>query len=151
MKSDYKIDFEQVEKWVSKYNKCKPSEEKKKLLTFIVLTCTPLVKNIAYNLARRSTDPVEDIIQVGNIGLIKGIQNYKSEIGNIKNYLTTFFVGEIKHYLRDKVQIIKPPREIIELSYRISKLTLADFDKADTDSIAKKLNTAKAEETKKEY
>ena len=145
MKNDYRRDFEQVSEWVAEYKKCKISEQKKKLLTLIVITCIPLVKNIAYNLARRSTDPVEDIVQVGSIGLIKGVQNYDAEKGNIKSYLTTFIVGEIKHYLRDKAQVIKPPREILELSYRISKLNPEDFDgDACKENIAKKLKTSKA-------
>ena len=37
-----------------------------------------------------------------------------------KTYATYFIKGEIKHYLRDKANFIKPPREIQELSYKIS-------------------------------
>ena len=123
-----KTDFEQVRVWVEAYNKYKQQKRKKQLLTLIVFACEPFVKSIAYNLARRSTDPVEDIIQVGNIGLMKAVQRYKSEHKNIKNYIKTFVIGEIKHYLRDKVQTIKAPRELIELSYRINNLKIDDIE-----------------------
>ena len=69
-------DFEQIEVWIEAYNKEKQPLRKKQLLTLIVLACKGLVNKISYGLARRSTDPVEDIIQVGNLGLIKAVQRY---------------------------------------------------------------------------
>ena len=126
---EYKdIDFEQLEQWIDYYNKYKQPKRKKQLLTLIVITCTPLIKNISYGLARRSSDPIEDIIQVANIGLIKAIKRYKSEYKNLKTFLSYTIVGEIKHYLRDKINLIRPPREIIELSYRINKISIEKLE-----------------------
>lgn len=94
---------------------------KGKIKNLIVLAYMPLTKQIAHSLARRTNDPVEDITQVGLIGLIKAINNYKPEFGaSFKTYATYFIVGEIRHYLRDKAKLIKVPREIYELSYRIN-------------------------------
>ncbi|MEI3255700.1 MAG: sigma-70 family RNA polymerase sigma factor [Candidatus Gastranaerophilaceae bacterium] len=85
----------------------------------------PLVKKVARTLARRSTDPVEDIIQVGSLGLIKAIRLYNPEISrNFKSYATYLITGEIRHYLRDKASMIKAPRAIQELAYRVHKMTL---------------------------
>ena len=85
----------------------------------------PLVKRIAHTLARRSTDPVEDIIQVGSLGLIKAIRLYNPKISrNFKSYATYLITGEIRHYLRDKASMIKAPRAIQELAYRVHKMTL---------------------------
>lgn len=123
-------DFEQIEVWIEAYNKEKQPLRKKQLLTLIVLACKGLVNKISYGLARRSTDPVEDIIQVGNLGLIKAVQRYDNSYNNIKSYLTTSIIGEIKHYLRDKAQAIKVPRSIVELSYRINKLSAKNIEKA---------------------
>ena len=81
----------------------------------------PLVKKIACSLARRSTDPVDDLIQVGSLGLIKAIDFFKPEINNkFKTYASCLITGEIRHYLRDKASMIKAPREIQELAYRIN-------------------------------
>lgn len=143
------IDFEQVEEWVKAYKKNEKLEIKKQLLTLIIISCKPFVDKIAYGLARRSTDPVEDIIQVGNIGLIKGIRNWKLGYGNLKSYLKLNIIGEIKHYLRDKVQAIKPPRAIIELSYRINKINLENIENAgiecSKEQLSKKLNVSQNE------
>ena len=85
----------------------------------------PLVKRIARNLARRATDPIEDIIQVGSLGLIKAIQLYNPQVSkNFKTYATYLITGEIRHYLRDKASMIKAPRAIQELAYRVNKISL---------------------------
>ena len=117
------VDYKQTENLIITYNEANDETIKKKLLTLITITCSPLVKSIAYGLARRSSDPIEDIIQVANIGLIKAVMKYKPSYKNLKTWLSYSIVGEIKHYLRDKVNLVKPPREIIELAYRINKMS----------------------------
>jgi RNA polymerase sigma-B factor len=82
-----------------------------------------LVKKIAHGLARRSTDPVDDLIQIGSIGLIKAIDYFKPEAGaKFTTYATHLITGEIRHYLRDKTSTIRAPRELQELSFRINKI-----------------------------
>ena len=108
---------------VKLYKNAKDEKQKNHLQNVIVLTAMPLVKKIARGLARRNTDPVEDIIQVGSVGLVKAIQLYKPEVSeNFKTYATYLITGEIRHYLRDKVAMIKAPREIYELAYRVNKM-----------------------------
>lgn len=121
------LDFEQVMVWLDEYRSLDGSKLKAKeqLQNLIAMTCMPLVKKIARTLARRSTDPVEDIIQVGSLGLIKAIRLYNPTISkNFKSYATYLITGEIRHYLRDKANMIKAPRAIQELAYRVHKLTL---------------------------
>ena len=141
------INYEEIEKWIDTYNKYRQEKRKKQILTLIVLSCKPLVRNISYGLARRANDPVEDILQVANIGLIKAVKRYKPEYKNLKTFLSYAIVGEIKHYLRDKTSLIKIPREIIELSYRINKLSAEDIELAgesyNEGVLAKSLNTTK--------
>lgn len=123
------LDFEQVAVWLDEYRELGDSKSKAKakehLQNLIAMACMPLVKKIARTLARRSTDPVEDIIQVGSLGLIKAIRLYNPSISkNFKSYATYLITGEIRHYLRDKASMIKAPRAIQELAYRVHKLTL---------------------------
>ena len=119
------INFEQVTEWLEEYQTISSEKKKEKLQNLIAITCLPLVKRIAHTLARRSTDPVEDIIQVGSLGLIKAIRLYNSKISrNFKSYATYLITGEIRHYLRDKASMIKAPRAIQELAYRVHKMTL---------------------------
>ena len=119
------INFEQVIDWLEEYRKINSNKSKEQLQNLIAITCMPLVKKVARTLARRSTDPVEDIIQVGSLGLIKAIRLYNPEISrNFKSYATYLITGEIRHYLRDKASMIKAPRAIQELAYRVHKMTL---------------------------
>lgn len=119
------VDFDQVVLWLEEYQHITSEKGREHLQNLIAMTCMPLVKKVARTLARRSTDPVEDIIQVGSVGLIKAIRLYNPQISkNFKSYATYLITGEIRHYLRDKASMIKAPRAIQELAYRVHKLTL---------------------------
>lgn len=113
------FDNKDIHKLLIQYNKSKDKNIRDK----IVLYSTPLVKRIAYGLARRSTDPVDDLIQVGSIGLVKAIEQFDPNAGaKFHTYATHLITGEIRHYLRDKTSMIRAPRELQELSFRISRL-----------------------------
>lgn len=113
--------FAQIHEWLLTYKKTSDKKVKKQLQNLIVVASMSFVKKIACGLARRSTDPVDDLIQVGALGLIKSIDLYNPEIGTkFKTYATYLITGEIRHYLRDKASMIKAPREIQELAFRIN-------------------------------
>ncbi len=121
--ADYTVNYEEIGKWLKLYKSTEDEKQKKYLQNIIALAAMPLVKKISRGLARRNTDPVEDIIQVGSVGLVKAIQLYNPKVSeNFKTYATYLITGEIRHYLRDKVSMIKAPREIYELAYRVNKL-----------------------------
>jgi RNA polymerase sigma factor (sigma-70 family) len=80
-------------------------EETMKLVKKIVITFYPLPNSIAK----------EDLIQVGAVGVLRAIEMYKTEgKGSFKTYVTKVIRGKIFHYLRDKANIVKPPRDSIE-------------------------------------
>ena len=117
------VNNDEIVIWLQKYENESDSKTKKHYETLVLMAYMPLVNKIAKGLARRSTDPIEDIIQVGAIGLLKAINSYKSNISNnFKTYATYKITGEIKHYLRDKIAMIRPSRAIQELAYRISQI-----------------------------
>jgi RNA polymerase sigma-B factor len=95
-------------------------EEKEKLVNQFL----PLVRKIARGLARRSTDPVEDLVQVGSIGLLEAIERYETGHNTeFKTYAVHFITGHIRHYLRDRQSLLRGPRVLQELSYRLSQVT----------------------------
>lgn len=97
---------------------------RRKIREKIIILSMPFVHNIAKKLARRSTDPIEDIVQVGTVGLLKAVTNFiKSPDTSFKTFVSLYITGEIRHYLRDKMTIIKAPRSTYELFIRINKLT----------------------------
>jgi len=114
---------EEINVWLQEYKKSEDIKIKSQLRNLIVLACLPQVKKLSHSLARRSTDPVEDLIQVGSVGLLKAIDQYDENFGtSFKTYANYFITGEILHYLRDKAAMIRAPREIHELSFRINQL-----------------------------
>ena len=137
--------FAQVNEWLIAYKKADNEKQKKQLQNLIVVATMPLVKKIACSLARRSTDPIDDLIQVGSLGLIKAIEFYNPDISTkFKTYASYLITGEIRHYLRDKASMIKAPREIQELAFRINnyikQLVEESGDEPTTEEVAKAMD-----------
>lgn len=113
----------QINEWLIEYKNTSDDKKKKQLQNLIVIATMPFVRKIACSLARRSTDPVDDLIQVGSLGLIKAIEFFNPTINTkFKTYASYLITGEIRHYLRDKASMIKAPREIQELAFRINSV-----------------------------
>jgi RNA polymerase sigma-B factor len=80
----------------------------------------PLVRSLARRYAGRG-EALEDIEQVGAIGLLKAIDRF--ELGrevSLATYATPTVVGEIKRHFRDKGWAIRVPRALQELNARMS-------------------------------
>ncbi|MBQ8460590.1 sigma-70 family RNA polymerase sigma factor [bacterium] len=79
-------------------------EETLKLVKKIVMTFYPIPSTISK----------DDLIQVGAVGVLKAIDSYRiEERGSFKTYVSKVIKGKIFHYLRDKANIVKPPRETL--------------------------------------
>src|SRR3954466_256999 len=80
----------------------------------------PLVRALARRYAGRG-ESLEDIEQVGAIGLIKAIDRYElSRDVALTTYATPNVVGEIKRHFRDKGWAIRVPRALQELNASMS-------------------------------
>ncbi len=112
---------EDLDEQILIYKKCKDEKKKRMLHINIVENGMFLVKKIAGNISAQSGISNEDLVQVGSIGLIKAIEFFNPDKNTrFKTYASYFIRGEIKHYLRDKASIIKAPRELQELVFKIS-------------------------------
>jgi RNA polymerase sigma-B factor len=82
----------------------------------------PLVKSLARRFASRG-QAVEDLIQVGSIGLIKAIDRFDLDRGvELSTYATPTVLGEIKRYFRDKGWAVKVPRALQDLNVRLNRV-----------------------------
>ncbi|HLA81190.1 MAG TPA: SigB/SigF/SigG family RNA polymerase sigma factor [Thermoleophilia bacterium] len=82
----------------------------------------PLVKSLARRFASRGQS-VEDLIQVGSIGLIKAIDRFDLDRGvELSTYATPTILGEIKRYFRDKGWAVKVPRALQDLNVRLNRV-----------------------------
>lgn len=82
----------------------------------------PLVRSLARRFASRG-QPVEDLVQVGSIGLIKAVDRFDLDRGvELSTYATPTIMGEIKRYFRDKGWAVKVPRALQDLNVRLNKI-----------------------------
>ena len=80
-----------------------------------------LVKYLASRFRNRG-EPIDDLIQVGTIGLIKAIDRFDIERQvEFTTYATPTIVGELKRHFRDKGWAIKVPRRLQELSFKVNQ------------------------------
>jgi RNA polymerase sigma-B factor len=83
----------------------------------------PLVEHCARRFRNRG-EPLEDLVQVGTIGLIKSVDRFDTERGvEFSTYATPTIIGEIKRYFRDKGWAIRVPRRLQELRMQIGAAT----------------------------
>jgi RNA polymerase sigma-B factor len=74
-----------------------------------------LVQWLARRFARANV-PLEDLIQVGRIGLLQALDRYDPERGaRFVTYAVAMISGEIKHYFRDVLWDIRVPRPLQDL------------------------------------
>jgi RNA polymerase sigma-B factor len=83
----------------------------------------PLVEYLARRFRNRG-EPLDDLIQVATIGLIKSVDRFDLERGvEFSTYATPTIVGEIKRHFRDKGWAIRVPRRLQELKLSLTKAT----------------------------
>lgn len=136
--------YEKIDSLIISYKECNDDKKKRMLHLKIVEDTITLVKKIANTISLQSGVNNEDLIQVGSLGLIKAIESYKPDLNTrFKTYATYFIKGEIKHYLRDKAAMIKAPRELQELVFKITttaqKLTEEGIEEPTAEDISKVL------------
>jgi RNA polymerase sigma-B factor len=79
----------------------------------------PLVESIARRFTR-SGEPFDDLVQEGYLGLLSALENYSLDKGvKFSTYATHFVAGAIRHYLRDRGNLIKEPAWLQDLCRRI--------------------------------
>ena len=82
----------------------------------------PLVEYLARRFKDRG-EPIEDLVQVGSVGLLKAIDRFDVDRGvEFSTYATPTIVGELKRYFRDKGWAVRVPRRLQELSLRLNKI-----------------------------
>ena len=74
-----------------------------------------LVQPIARHYARQSGQDIDDLIQVGRLGLLKAASGFRSDQGcQFKTYARPHIRGAILHYLRDQSSLVRLPRRVEE-------------------------------------
>ncbi|MGW3669260.1 RNA polymerase sigma factor SigF [Streptomyces sp. NPDC005141] len=91
--------------------------------TLIEMNLT-LVRFAAARFRSRSQDEMEDIVQVGTIGLIKAIDRFElTREVEFTSFAVPYIVGEIKRFFRDTSWAVHVPRRLQEARIHLAKAT----------------------------
>lgn len=89
----------------------------------LVMSHLNLVRFIANKFKNRG-EPIDDLIQVGYLGLIKAIDRFDPSRGlEFTTFATPTIMGEIKRHFRDKGWSVRVPRRLQELSAKVNQAT----------------------------
>jgi RNA polymerase sigma-B factor len=84
----------------------------------------PLVRSVARRFAG-APEPLEDLVQVGAIGLIKAADRFDQARGiSFEAYAAPLIAGEIRHHLRDRCSPVRVPRRLQEHGVRVVAIGL---------------------------
>jgi RNA polymerase sigma-B factor len=88
----------------------------------------PLARQLARRY-QRAEEPLDDLIQVASIGLIKAIDRFDPEREvAFSSYAVPTILGELKRHFRDKTWSVRVPRDLQELALRVDR-KMADLSR----------------------
>ncbi|MDP9118060.1 MAG: SigB/SigF/SigG family RNA polymerase sigma factor [Actinomycetota bacterium] len=113
---------EEVNRLLAELHGCPDgSAQEKSLRDELTRLHLPLVRYLARRFEGRSV-PLDDLVQVGAIGLIKAIDRFDTERGiEFVSYAAPTILGEIKRYFRDSGWLIHVPRRAQELQTAVDR------------------------------
>jgi RNA polymerase sigma-B factor len=86
----------------------------------LIMEHLPLVRGLARRYAQRG-EPLDDLVQVGTIGLIKAIDRFDPSRGHkLASFATPTILGEIRRHFRDRSWTVRVPRGIQEARAKIA-------------------------------
>ena len=85
----------------------------------LVMTYLPLARTIARRYQSPRV-PLDDLVQVATIGLLKAIDRFDSDRGvAFSSYAVPTMVGEVQRHFRDHTWGVRPPRDLQERAQRV--------------------------------
>ncbi len=111
----------------------------------LVMSHLNLVRFLASKFKSRG-EPLDDLIQVGTIGLIKAVDRFDPTRGlEFTTFATPTILGEIRRHFRDKGWSVRVPRRLQELSSKVNQtkeeLTKGLQREPSVEEVATALNT----------
>jgi RNA polymerase sigma-B factor len=93
----------------------------------------PLARQLARRY-HRGTEPLDDLIQVASLGLLKAIDRFDPERPTaFSSFAVPTILGELKRHFRDRGWSVRVPRDLQEMAVRVDRVT---------DDVARQLGRA---------
>lgn len=116
------LDREEIRELFLRYGAATKESEQVELRERLVAQYLGLVEFLARRFRNRG-EPLEDLVQVGTIGLLKAIERFDLEREvEFSTYATPTIVGELKRHFRDKGWAVRVPRRLQELHLELTKI-----------------------------
>ena len=81
----------------------------------------PLARSLALRY-RRAAEPLDDLIQVASIGLVKAVDRWDPDRGlAFSSYAVPTILGELRRYFRDSTWDVRPARDVQELCLAVEE------------------------------
>lgn len=101
-----------------------------------------LVLSVIKSFSNRGED-INDLFQIGCVGLIKAVDNFNSELGLcFSTYAVPMIAGELRRHLRDSTPV-RISRSLRDLAYKIFQLKDANGELPSLDEMSRLLETDK--------
>jgi RNA polymerase sigma-B factor len=81
----------------------------------------PLARSLALRY-RRASEPLDDLVQVASVGLVKAVDRWDPERGlAFCSYAVPTILGELRRYFRDATWDVRPARDLQELCLAVEE------------------------------
>src|SRR5690242_13193602 len=81
----------------------------------------PLSRSLALRY-RRASEPLDDLIQVASVGLVKAVDRWDAGRGlAFSSYAVPTILGELRRYFRDSTWDVRPARDLQELCLAVEE------------------------------
>jgi RNA polymerase sigma-B factor len=87
----------------------------------LIVRYLPLARRLARRY-QRSTQPLEDLVQVASLGLVKAVDRWDPDRGvEFSAFAVPTVLGDLRRYFRDTTWAVRPPRDVQELALAVER------------------------------